>query len=120
MKDLIKELKLYSHSTANITKYEDKAEQIKKLVCDYFHVDMGVIDLPNRKKEIKDVRHLIRYLVKLHIPRISLKSIARLTADQHHSSVVHSINFVTDQIEVDKRYAEQLEKLNRIIELNLD
>lgn len=126
--NLIQELRQVSITTArgvgiDIIKDEymndyDKCYIILQCVCDYFKVDWRLIKDKTRARDVVIPRQFYQYFVKQYT-NLSLKKIGQETGGRDHSSVIHSLNEVKEKCEVEKKYRETFENLEKYIKLGL-
>ncbi|MDX1530228.1 MAG: chromosomal replication initiator protein DnaA [Rhodothermales bacterium] len=92
-------------------------EQIQKLVCDYFSIPEDLVRARTRKREVVQARQVAMYFTK-QLTKQSLKSIGLQFGGRDHSTVIHAIQTVEDQIDTDPQFREVIEEIRRKIELH--
>jgi chromosomal replication initiator protein len=91
-------------------------DSIKKVVADYYNMDVSVVESKSRKQEIALTRQMSMYLIK-KLTKISLKRIGAAFGGRDHSTVLHSCQAIDNYIVTDKTvrasYEHLLAKLQR-------
>jgi chromosomal replication initiator protein len=105
LRDLIKE------SRVTLT-----VEQIQQIVCEYFRIPPDQVRAKTRKREVVQARQVAMYFCK-HFTQHSLKSIGLHFGGRDHSTVIHAIQSVEDQMETDPKFRELIEALQHKISL---
>ena len=97
-------------------------EKILQAVCDYFHEDITKVKSPSQKDNYVKMRHIAIYFMdkKLDITeRLMGKCFTgrslKGSGGMNHSTVIHALKTVRNQIETDKFYASNIEALDKII-----
>ncbi|MDR1454478.1 MAG: chromosomal replication initiator protein DnaA [Tannerella sp.] len=85
-------------------------EKIKKVVCDFFHLEQELIHSPSRKREIVQARQIVMYLAKEYM-HMSLSHIGKIVGGKNHATVLYAYNTVKDQIEINKTFRSTMEIL---------
>jgi hypothetical protein len=80
-------------------------EEILDMVCDHFKVDKALVVGPRGKQEICDIRHIYCLLCNKYT-KSSLKEIASCIGNRDHTTIMHSINTMSDLITRDEYYNE--------------
>lgn len=91
-------------------------DYIQKMVAEHFGLSVDELKDKTRKKEIVNARQVAMYLAKEYTGH-SLKSIGHQFGGRDHSTVIHAIQSVDNQSEIDPRFAHNLEELKRKIKL---
>lgn len=76
-------------------------EIIAKATSQYFKIPLADLKSKARGKEIVKARHLAMYLSK-KILDATLKDIARFYGGRDHSSVIHGVNKITEQLKTER------------------
>lgn len=79
-------------------------------VCSHYQLDVSVIHTKTRKREVVQVRQIAMYLAKKHTD-VSSGKIGQLIGNKDHATVLHACKIVKDQVEVDKAFRQELEKI---------
>ncbi len=92
-------------------------EQIQQIVCDYFEIPEDLVRARTRKREVVQARQVAMYFSK-QFTKHSLKNIGLKFGGRDHSTVIHGIQSIEDQIETDPSFRETVAELRRKLELN--
>ncbi|MDO4215459.1 MAG: chromosomal replication initiator protein DnaA [Bacteroidales bacterium] len=84
-------------------KKEITIEDIIQQSCKTFNVSEEDIYSQSRKSNVSKARQVAMYLAQKHI-KLSLTRIGALIGHRNHATVLHSINLVNDQVELDKDF----------------
>lgn len=106
LRDLIKE-----------TRMSLGVEQIQQIVCEYFGMDEDLVRARTRKREVVQARQVAMYFSK-QFTKHSLKTIGLKFGGRDHSTVIHGVQSVENQIETDPRYREIIDELRHKLELH--
>ncbi|MBK7956961.1 MAG: chromosomal replication initiator protein DnaA [Bacteroidetes bacterium] len=99
------------------TSREVSIELIQKTVCDFFNVPVEKLKETTRKRQIVQARQLSMFLAK-NYTKNSLKVIGKHFGGRDHSTVIHSCQTVLDLMDVDKEFRENVEELQKRIQLS--
>lgn len=91
---------------------EVNVDFIQKTVADYFGVPVNLLKDKTRKKEIVTARQVAMYFTKEHTNH-SLKTIGYHFGGRDHATVIHSVQTVSDLIDSDKKFKEQISELRK-------
>jgi chromosomal replication initiator protein len=91
-------------------------EDLQGLVCAYFGIDERLLRDKTRKREVVQARQVAMYFCK-QLTQHSLKDIGLRFGGRDHSTVIHAIQSVEDQLETDPRFREAVEEIKHQIEL---
>jgi chromosomal replication initiator protein len=91
---------------------EVNVDFIQKTVADYFAVPVALLKEKTRKKEIVTARQVAMYFTKEHTNH-SLKTIGYHFGGRDHATVIHSVQTVSDMIDSDKKFKEQIAELRK-------
>ena len=106
LKDLIKE------SRPQLT-----IESIQSVVCDYLGIPEDLVRARTRKREVVQARQVAMYFSK-EITKHSLKTIGLHFGGRDHSTVIHAVRSVDDQIETDPSFREMVVSVRKKLELH--
>ena len=101
-------LKMY----VKISPKEISIDHIRKIVCEYLHIDESVFDSPKRTREIAQARQIAMYLCKQHT-KSPLSAIGAAIGGKNHATVLHACKAVTNLMETDKSFLQMIEEINR-------
>lgn len=85
---------------------------IQKTVSEYFEVTVEALKAKTRKKEIVTARQVAMYFAK-EFTSHSLKSIGYHFGGRDHSTVIHSVQTVSDLIDTDKKFKASIQELQK-------
>ncbi|MGI4871940.1 MAG: chromosomal replication initiator protein DnaA [Janthinobacterium lividum] len=91
---------------------EVNVDFIQKTVADYFSVPVALLKDKTRKKEIVTARQVAMYFTKEHTSH-SLKTIGYHFGGRDHATVIHSVQTVSDLIDSDKKFRDQISELRK-------
>jgi len=91
-------------------------DYIQKLVAEHYGLTVENLKDKTRKKEIVMARQVAMSLAKEYTD-MSLKSIGYQFGGRDHSTVIHAIQSVDNQMEVDKRFSHNVEELKKKLKL---
>ncbi len=87
-------------------------DDIQKAVAHYFDITVEDLRSKRRTKTVVRPRHIAMYLAKTLTTR-SLPDIGRRFGGRDHSTVIHAVNKITDQLSSDAVLSEDIEALRR-------
>ncbi len=87
-------------------------DDIQKAVASYFDITVEDLHSKRRTKTVVRPRHIAMYLAKTLTTR-SLPDIGRRFGGRDHSTVIHAVNKITDQLPSDAVLSEDIEALRR-------
>lgn len=89
-----------------------------KVIIEAVSKDSGIsifdILRKTRKREIVTARHLCIYFIKEHTD-YSLKSIGRFFSGRDHSTVIHALGSINDQLDTDRKFKSNFNRLSTIV-----
>ncbi|UYZ63244.1 chromosomal replication initiator protein DnaA [Hymenobacter weizhouensis] len=85
---------------------------IQKTCAEYFGVPLDLLKAKTRKKEVVTARQVAMYFAKEHTSH-SLKSIGHHFGGRDHSTVIHSVQTVSDLIDSDKSFRNTIAELRK-------
>ncbi len=116
----INEIKLIKMEEMEAKVLTRRVDLIKDLVLGYYKQSWNQIDNRIRKREIVQSRHLLIYFFR-HKLNFGLKQIGRMFAEaRDHSTIIHSIQVVKDLYDSDVEFRNDFEKLNELIDYELN
>jgi chromosomal replication initiator protein len=98
---------------SQIVRLEKKVLTVNKIqetVCRYFNLDEALVMSKSRKREIVQARQITSYIAKKYTNE-SLSHIGKIVGGKDHATVLHSINLVKDQMEVNKPFRLTVEAI---------
>ena len=85
---------------------------IQKTVAAYFSVTVELLKDKTRKKEVVTARQVAMYFAKHHTNH-TLKTIGFHFGGRDHTTVMHSVQTVSDLVDTDRKFREQVEELRK-------
>lgn len=92
-------------------------ESIKKVVAEYFDIDIEQLKGKTRKRHIVQARQAAMFLAKQYTGK-SLKAIGKHFGGRDHSTVIHANQAVSNLIDTNERFANDMDELNKIIRMS--
>ena len=82
-------------------------------VCDYYQIDPKQLENKTRRREVVEPKQLFHWLLQKKVVRhsLTLAQIGRFTGGQDHATVIHGSKVVTDRIELEREFREDVMKL---------
>ena len=80
---------------------------IQKITAEYYNVDVADLFTKSRKRELVEVKHLVKHFMKKYCKNIPLCKISAFYG-QDHTTAIHSIKTVQNQLEVSKEYRKDV------------
>ena len=103
-------LKAYVH----MSQKEISVGRITEIVCQYFNIDEQSFNSTKRTREVAQARQIAMYLAKQHT-KLPLTAIGSAIGGRNHATVLHSCKNVTNLIETDKVFRNQIEEIEKLI-----
>lgn len=100
----------------NISK-ELTIEHIQNLVCDHFDMPTELLKSKTRKREIVQARQISMFLAKKHT-KTSLANIGKFFGGRDHSTVIHACQTVSNLMDTDNSFKDNVELIQRKISIN--
>jgi chromosomal replication initiator protein len=85
---------------------------IQKTVAAYFGISVDLLKDKTRKKEVVTARQVAMYFAKHHTAH-TLKTIGFHFGGRDHTTVMHSVQTVSDLVDSDKKFREQVDELRK-------
>ena len=95
---------------------EISIDYIQKVVCDYFDINIDLLNSKTRKREIVQARQLSMYFAK-KLTKASLASIGLHCGNKDHATVLHACRTVNNLVETDKQFKMYVDELEKKIKL---
>ena len=92
-------------------------ESIQAVVCDYLGIAEDDVRGRTRKREIVQARQVAMYFSK-QLTKHSLKTIGLHFGGRDHSTVIHAVRSVEDQIDTDGHFREMVSAVEKKLELH--
>ena len=106
-KDVLKVYVQMSHKEISIAR-------ITEIVCQYYNIDEQSFNSTKRTREVAQARQVAMYLAKQHT-KAPLAAIGAAIGGRNHATVLHSCKTVSNMIETDKVFKNQIDELEKII-----
>jgi chromosomal replication initiator protein len=101
LRDLIKEIR------PSLT-----VEEIQRVVCDYLKIPEDLVRARTRKREVVQARQIAMWFSK-DLTAHSLKTIGLHFGGRDHSTVIHGVQSVNDQLDTDPAFRETIEGIRK-------
>ncbi|GAB3576633.1 chromosomal replication initiator protein DnaA [Hymenobacter daeguensis] len=85
---------------------------IQKTVAAYFNISVDLLKDKTRKKEVVTARQVAMYFAKHHTSH-TLKTIGFHFGGRDHTTVMHSVQTVSDLVDSDKKFRDQVDELRK-------
>ena len=101
-------------------KYEEKneagltAEQILKVVCDYFDVSKSDITGKKKNKEIVEPRMIAIYLIN-EMLEVPLVTIGKLFGGRDHTTIMHARDKITTELKTNKKTQTLVNEIKKLL-----
>jgi chromosomal replication initiation ATPase DnaA len=92
----------------------DRAESIKNVVSIYMKVDLEDMESKSRQRAFTEARQIAMYFIH-KLTTLSLRDIGSLFGNRDHSTVLHSRDVISDQLEVNKPFKKMIEDLEGMV-----
>ncbi|MEG1611037.1 MAG: chromosomal replication initiator protein DnaA [Alistipes sp.] len=87
-------------------------DHIIDVVCEYLNLDFKRFNSAERTREIAQARQIAMYLAKIHT-KAPLTTIGASIGGRNHATVLHSCKAVTNLIETDKAFRNQVDEIEK-------
>ncbi|SFQ22215.1 chromosomal replication initiator protein [Lachnospiraceae bacterium XBB1006] len=94
---------------------EITAQLIIEVVSDHFQISMDQMISKNRSSEIARPRQIAMYLCMNMVSEVSLGSVGALLGGRDHSTIIHGVKKIADEIEKDETMAATIETIKKKI-----
>jgi chromosomal replication initiator protein len=89
-------------------------EMIKRIVAQYFGLDVGIFDTNSRKRAVVQARQISMFLAKKYT-KASLETIGKNIGKKDHATVIYSLNVVKDLMQVDKKFRHIVKDIESLL-----
>lgn len=93
------------------TKKEIEPERIRSIVAKHFKIKVADMDSTKRNAEIAYPRQVAMYLCRVMISDLSLPKIGKIFGDKHYSTVIHSVNKISEMYSKDESVRKEIDNL---------
>lgn len=82
-------------------------------VCNYYATTPDKLEFMSRRREVVYPKQLLHWMLKNRVVRnnLSLTQIGKLTGGQDHSTVLHSVKSISDRINTERDFREDVMQL---------
>ena len=101
-------LKVY----VKINRKEVSIDRITQVVCEHLGIDLDRLNSSERTREIAQARQIAMYLAKQHT-KAPLTTIGASIGGRNHATVLHSCKAVSNLLETDKQFRQQVEEIEK-------
>jgi chromosomal replication initiator protein len=91
--------------------YRVSIDNIQRLICREFGLTLAQLKSKNNSHKIAYPRQIAMYLAK-HLTRSSLPQIGSAFGGKHHTTVLHSVNKITEMMKTDRDLNRLINKLS--------
>ena len=95
----------------NTTK-EISIDYIQKVVCDYFSMDMDILQSKSRKRNVVQARQLAMFFAK-RFTKASLATIGSQIGKRDHATVLHACKTVSNLSDTDRQFKVYIDELDK-------
>lgn len=92
-------------------------EEIRRVTCDYLDIPEDLVRGRTRKKEVVQARQIAMYFAK-QITKHSLKTIGQDFGGRDHSTVIHAVKSVENQMDTDTTYRQTVDAIGKKLSLH--
>lgn len=103
-------LKVY----VQLTQKEITIDHIIDVVCGHQNIDRARLNSTERTRDIAQARQIAMYLAKQHT-KAPLTAIGSAIGGRNHATVLHSCKAISNLIETDKTFRNQIEEIERLV-----
>ena len=103
-------------------KYEDfkvakrlQLGDIMNALCMFYDVESKYIFGKKRDRRYTRPRQMLCYIAKNHIPDITLKEIGRFVGGRDHSTVIHSVRSVENEMSYNQKFADEINQIKEML-----
>lgn len=90
------------------------ADIVLNIVCSEFNVNKLELLRKGRSEPIRSVRHIAIYLILEHC-KMPLSRVGEIFSGRDHSTIIHSRNYVIDQMDIKKSYQVNIKRLSKLV-----
>ena len=88
---------------------------IIEVVSDHFNISVDQMISKNRSCDISKPRQIAMYLCKTMVSEVSLDTVGSLLGGRDHSTIIHGVKKITDEIETNETMAATVETIKKKI-----
>jgi len=105
------------NQNVKLEKKQISVQMIQEVVCNYYNLDLSLIQTNSRKREIVQARQIAMYLSKKYTD-CSFSHIGKIVGKKDHATVLHACKTVKDQIEINKSFRSSVEEIESLLKKN--
>ena len=99
-------------SSIQLKKKQITIELIQQKVCDYYNMDVKLLQSKTRKREIALARQISMYLAKKYT-EYPLSHIGSRLGGKDHATVHYACKMISQQVEIDKSLRAQVDEIEQ-------
>lgn len=99
--------------------YQKDMETVTAQICEYFGLTVEALRSKTRKREIVIARHIAMYFCEEN-GLGSLKSIGIFFGGRDHSTVIHALRSVEDDVFTDAKFKNTVEEIRKLLKEGKD
>jgi chromosomal replication initiator protein len=90
------------------------AEELIKIIADFYHIEAELIPGKTRKKEIVRPRQISMYIMREHY-KASYPTIGEKLGGRDHTTVIHSCDKIKRELREDQLLVQQIEQIQSLL-----
>lgn len=90
------------------------AEELIKIIADFYHIEAELIPGKTRKKEIVRPRQISMYIMREHY-KASYPTIGEKLGGRDHTTVIHSCDKIKRELREDQQLVQQIEQIQSLL-----
>lgn len=102
--------------TVGVEEVELSVPEILDFVCKYYNISPSDVKGKKRKREIVQARHIVMLISKEHT-ETSLAAIGAELGGRSHSTIIHGVNKIIEDMETSPRIAEEVQDIKELLNL---
>ncbi|MEI7596749.1 MAG: chromosomal replication initiator protein DnaA [Bacteroidota bacterium] len=95
---------------------EVSIDYIQKVVCDYFTINLDLINSKTRKREVVQARQIAMFFAK-SMTKSSLATIGLHCGNKDHATVLHACRTVNNLLETDKAFRTYIDDIEKKLKM---
>lgn len=93
---------------------ERKPDEFVHVLCGKLGFTLDQLQVKTRKRPIVEARQLIMYTLRKRFPKLALTAIGDMFGGFDHTTVIHSVDAVSNHKDTEPDYAEKLSNLMNV------
>lgn len=102
------------NQNVKLEKKQISVQLIQEVVCNYYNLELSLIQTSSRKREIVQARQVTMYLSKKYTD-CSFSHIGKIVGKKDHATVLHACKTIKDQIEINKSFRSSIEEIENLL-----